>query len=121
MDIHNHIVMQLLVYKRKSIIEIEQQTCLFQSAHDVLKADGRQDENAGVSRKAFSSKSRNQPFAIYVDDNQDSLPQPEEDPPVDHLEVDDDFDNHLPSLNEAVMRLPPIPQPSARVPEDKGQ
>ena len=93
----------------------------FQTAHDVVKVDGRQDENAGVPKKAFNGKPRNQPFTIYVDQDSDMLPPPQGHAAVEDLEVDDDLENQLPSLNEAVMRLPSIPQPPVRVPEAKGE
>ena len=103
--------------QEKSIFEF----ALFQSAHDVVKIDGRQDENAGIPKKAFGGKPRNQPFTIYVDQDSDVLPPSQGHASAEDLEVDDDLENHMPSLSEAVMRLPSIPQPQVRVPEAKGE
>ena len=103
--------------QEKSIFEF----ALFQTAHDVVKIDGRQDENAGIPKKAFGGKPRNQPFTIYVDQDSDVLPPPQGPASAEDLEVDDDLENHMPSLSDAVMRLPSIPQPQVRVPEAKGE
>ncbi|XP_070196925.1 G2/mitotic-specific cyclin-A-like [Littorina saxatilis] len=80
------------------------------SAHDVVKVG---DENAGVAQKAFG-KSSQQTFSIFVDADT----QLHKAPVLSHMEdmVEDDAENRMPSLSDAVMRLPTIPQPQSRVP-----
>lgn len=74
------------------------------------------DENAGVAQKAFG-KSSQQTFSIFVDADT----QLHKAPVLSHMEdmVEDDAENRMPSLSDAVMRLPTIPQPQSRVPGGK--
>ena len=91
---------------------------VFQTDHAAIKVGG-QDENAGITQKLFGGKSKNQPFSIYVDQDPPQLPVHQVHPSMVSV-LEDDIENFPPTLDEAVARLPAIPQPSA-LQETKGE
>lgn len=74
-----------------------------QSSQDLIKAG--QDENEFTQQKTFDVKSKNLPFSIYVDD-QPTLPEIVQAAASASCNEIDDIENRVPSLSEAVVRLP---------------
>ncbi|KAK7465234.1 hypothetical protein BaRGS_00037604 [Batillaria attramentaria] len=78
-----------------------------------------QDENAFAQQKTFGGKAKSEPFAIFVDEEPQVQPQPQHLP--EENEAMDDVENRLPSLNEAVMRLPTLPPTASIVDHENGE